>query len=165
MILPSLYASELIVTVSGITADQGEIGCALFNAAPGFPMDSAKATSSWVKAKLGSVECRFANLNPGACALAVSHDRNGNRKTDTNRVGMPKEDWGVSNDVRPRFRAPRFDEAHFVIKDGEARPMTRSLLLSVLVATLHHRVQAQAPAYEPPNLKTVLFGGYSSVRI
>lgn len=43
--------------------------------------------------------------------------------------------------------------------------MTRSLLLSILVATLLHRVQAQTPAYEPPNLKTVLFGGYSSVSI
>jgi uncharacterized protein (DUF2141 family) len=100
------------VTVSGITTDQGEIGCALFNAAPGFPMDSAKA-------KLGLVECRFPNLNPGAYALAVSHDRNGNRKTDTNRVGMPKEDWGVSNDARPRLRAPRFEETRFVIKDGD----------------------------------------------
>lgn len=87
-------------------------------------MDSAKATSFWVKAKLGSVECRFANLNPGAYALAVSHDRNCNRKTDTNLVGMPKEDWGVSNDVRPRPRAPRFEEARFVVKDGDTLRQT-----------------------------------------
>jgi uncharacterized protein (DUF2141 family) len=30
---------------------------------------------------------------------------------DTNAVGIPREGYGVSNDPRPRFRAPRFSEA------------------------------------------------------
>lgn len=119
LLLFQLQASDLLVTVQGVASDQGQIGCALFADPAGFPMDSAKASAVWIKAKPGSVECRFSNLPAGPYALAVSHDRNGNRKTDTNFVGMPKEDWAVSNNVRPRLRAPRFDEARFEIKPNE----------------------------------------------
>lgn len=42
------------------------------------------------------------------------------------------------------------------------RPLTVTLLLVLWAAG---RARAQSPAYEPPNLKTVLFGGYSSVSI
>lgn len=120
LLLPCLGATELIVTVAGVGSDKGEIGCALFREATGFPMDATKAISIWTKAKAGTVECRFADLKPGAYALSVAHDLNGNRKTDTNFAGMPKEDWGVSNNARPRLRAPRFEEARFQIQDGEA---------------------------------------------
>ncbi|MBY0372707.1 MAG: DUF2141 domain-containing protein [Bryobacteraceae bacterium] len=120
ILLPPLWASDLVVTVSGVTSGKGEIGCALFRKAAGFPMDGSKAMRVWIPAKPGNVECKFENLSAGEYALAVSHDLNGNRKTDTNFVGMPKEDWGVSNNVRPRMRAPRFEEARFAVKEGEA---------------------------------------------
>lgn len=117
--LPPLTALDLVVTVAGIKSDKGEIGCALYRNATGFPMDSSQSTSLWIKAQPGTVECKFANLSPGRYAVSVSHDLNANRKTDTNFVGMPKEDWGVSNNARPRMRAPRFEEAAFELKDGQ----------------------------------------------
>ena len=48
---------------------------------------------------------------PGTYAVAVHHDANANGRMDSNFFGMPKEGYGVSNDVRPKFRAPRFSEA------------------------------------------------------
>lgn len=48
---------------------------------------------------------------PGTFAVAVHHDANVNGRMDSNFFGMPKEGYGVSNDVRPKFRAPRFSEA------------------------------------------------------
>jgi uncharacterized protein (DUF2141 family) len=119
ILVPLLSASDLVVSVSGVASEKGEIGCALFRSGAGFPMDGSKATRVWIPAKPGTVECRFENVSAGEYALAVSHDLNGNRKTDTNFVGMPKEDWGVSNNVRPRMRAPRFEEARFAVKEGE----------------------------------------------
>lgn len=119
LLLPSALAADLVVAVSGIASEKGEIGCALFRGASGFPMDPTKATRVWIKAKPGTAECRFTGLDSGTYALAVSHDLNGNQRTDTNFIGMPKEDWGVSNNVRPRLRAPRFEEARFEVKDGE----------------------------------------------
>jgi uncharacterized protein (DUF2141 family) len=108
-------AATLTVNVSGITESSGEIGCALFKAAEGFPMDNSKATQLWLRADSKGVVCSFADLPEGNYAVAVSHDFNGNKKVDTNFVGMPTEPWGASNNARPLLRAPRFDEANFKI--------------------------------------------------
>ena len=107
----SALAADLVVKVSGIRSDSGEIGCALYSTADGFPMEASRAVVEWQPAKQGGVECRFTGLRRGIYAVAVSHDLNGNHRTDTNVFGFPTEDWGVSNNVRPSLRPPRFDEA------------------------------------------------------
>ncbi|MEO1018854.1 MAG: DUF2141 domain-containing protein [Pseudomonadota bacterium] len=116
----SAWGSELVVEVSGIEADEGEVGCALHDDPEKFPMESSAANEVWLDAKTTGVQCRFEGLTPGRYAVAISQDFNGNRETDTNWIGMPTEPWGVSNNVRPLLRAPRFDEAAVEVADGEA---------------------------------------------
>ena len=115
-----LLAEEVVVKVRGVKGDKGEVGCALHSVADGFPMDAAKARQIWLKPTAGAAECRFTDVAPGRYAVAVAVDLNGNHKTYTNLVGIPKEDWGVSNNVRPKLRAPKFEEAAFTVKPGEA---------------------------------------------
>ncbi len=67
----------------------------------------------WVSPASGRAVCTFKDVPAGRYAIAVSHDLNGNRKTDTNILRIRKEEWRVSGDVRPTLRAPRFDEAAF----------------------------------------------------
>jgi uncharacterized protein (DUF2141 family) len=112
------FAADLVVRVSGIAAAAGEVGCALFTAPEGFPGDDAVARRVRLPADPAGVTCRFPDVPAGRYAVAVSHDANGNRKLDTNLVGMPTEAWGVSNNARPTLRAPRFDEARFELVDG-----------------------------------------------
>jgi uncharacterized protein (DUF2141 family) len=114
----SAAAAEIEVTVTGLKSTNGQVGCALFASPEGFPMQAKPGMAQWQKAAPGSVTCRFQNVQPGDYAVAVSVDTNGNRRTDTNFLGIPKEDWGVSNNVRPKMRAPRFDEAKFVVNEG-----------------------------------------------
>ena len=114
----------LVIVVSGLRSDKGEVGCALFSAAGGFPLDVSGARVFWQPARRAGVECRFEGLAAGTYALAVSHDLNGNRRTDRNLVGIPTEAWGVSNEVRPRLRAPRFSEAAFQIDADATRQLT-----------------------------------------
>jgi uncharacterized protein (DUF2141 family) len=116
-ILP-LSAADLIVKVTGLEDKRGQVACALYSSAEGFPMDPAKAKTQRLPATPPFVECRFPDLKPGSYAVAVSVDWNGNQKTDKNFLGMPTEPWGVSRNVRPKLRAPRFDEAVFDVKDG-----------------------------------------------
>lgn len=112
-------AAEIVVRVSGVTAANGEIGCALFERDTGFPMDNTSARARWQTAAAEGVTCRFADVVPGRYAVSVVHDLNGNRRVDTNLIGLPTEAWGVSNGVRPTLRAPRFDEAAFVVKNND----------------------------------------------
>lgn len=112
-------AAELVVKVSGMTERFGQIGCALFATDKGFPMDDAAARVLWVPSDVNGVTCRFTDVAEGTYAVSIAHDLNGNKKVDTNFVGLPTEAWGVSNNVRPTLRAPKFAEAAFKVpSDG-----------------------------------------------
>jgi uncharacterized protein (DUF2141 family) len=113
-------ASELVVRVTGVTAPPGRIGCSLFAGPAGFPMDTAGTRVVWHPADPKRVTCRFADVPEGDCAVAIVHDTNGNRRVDTNLVGLPTEQWGVSRNVRHSLRAPRFDEASIKLAGGAA---------------------------------------------
>jgi uncharacterized protein (DUF2141 family) len=112
-------ASTLTVKVSGVRSDTGQVVCALFATADGFPMKTGNALLQWVPADRAGVTCRFDGLKAGTYAIAVTHDLNGNHRTDTDFLGRPTEDWGVSRGARPRLRAPRFDEAAFTVGDDD----------------------------------------------
>lgn len=116
----SALAGEVAIQVSGIQSETGEIGCTLFSSPEGFPLAPKTAAMQWHRAGRRGVTCRFEGLKPGTYAAAVSHDLNGNRRTDTKLFGIPTEDWGVSNNIRPRMRAPKFQEAAFQVADGQA---------------------------------------------
>lgn len=114
-------AGEIVVRIENVASATGEVGCALYSSEAGFPMDSAAAAQQWHRAVSGSAVCRYSGLPAGRYAVAVSHDLDGDRRTDTNLVGIPTEAWGVSNNVRPMLRAPRFEEAAVAIPgDGTA---------------------------------------------
>jgi uncharacterized protein (DUF2141 family) len=119
LITTGAAAAELRVAVTGARSASGQIGCALYGGERGFPMDPANAVQLWQAADPNGVTCRFEGLRPGSYAVAVSHDLNGNRRTDTNFIGLPTEDWGVSNNARPTLRPPRFEEAAIQVTEGQ----------------------------------------------
>ena len=45
----------------------------------------------------------------------VLHDMNGNKKMDTNWVGLPKEGWGGTRNKKPTMRAPYWKEAKVTV--------------------------------------------------
>ena len=109
----------LEVAVSGIESAEGRVGIALWDDGQGFPEGIEHALdSTYVAVEGGTARAVFELPEPGTYAVTVFHDRNDNQRFDKNWIGMPKEAWGVSNQARPRLRAPRFDEAEFEIAGG-----------------------------------------------
>jgi uncharacterized protein (DUF2141 family) len=108
-------AAELLVRINGLSEPLGQVGCSLFKGPGGFPMDNAGARTLWQAADAKGVTCRYADVAEGTYAVSIGHDLNGNKRVDTNFIGLPTEQWGVSSNVRPRLRAPRFEEAAFKI--------------------------------------------------
>ena len=110
----------LRVQMDGFENTDGEAGVAVWNAPDGFPEDIEHAVATiYVSIEDGAAVTEFDRIAPGHYAITVYHDKNDNRRFDKNWLGMPKEDWGVSNNVRPRLRAPRFDEAVRYLAAGE----------------------------------------------
>lgn len=111
--LPSRAPAVTVsVIVSGAEEDGGLISAALFAPPDGFPMDQAKPAHRLARPRSSPVDSViFTGVTPGSYAVVVFHDTNGNGQLDTGRFGAPKEPWGTTGTVRPRFRAPRFNEA------------------------------------------------------
>jgi uncharacterized protein (DUF2141 family) len=59
------------------------------------------------------------NLPSGTYAAVVLHDENENRKLDRSLFGLPKEQWGMSEDPRVHFSAPSFEQARFTLTQDE----------------------------------------------
>ena len=53
----------------------------------------------------------------GNYAIAVYHDKNKNGKIDTNLLGIPKEDYGFSNDARGKFGPASWNDAVFKVSE------------------------------------------------
>jgi uncharacterized protein (DUF2141 family) len=119
----SVCAAVLTVKVESEVSD-GRIGCALFSNAKGFPMDATGAIQKFLPNTLSGMVFVFNHLKSGQYAISVMNDQNGNQLLDKNMLGVPKEEWGVSNNIRPTLRAPKFEEAAFDIDENIDLTMT-----------------------------------------
>lgn len=108
----------LEITVTGIANQDGLILLSLFDSEDGFPGEREKAITSLEK-KITNDKVSFVikDLPAGNYAVSLIHDENNNKKLDTNFVGIPKEGYGASNNLKKMFRAPRFEEASFVLDE------------------------------------------------
>ena len=62
-----------------------------------------------------SAEISFDSISPGKYAIQFFHDENENQKMDFNLIGIPKEKFGSSNDVKPILGPPKFEKMLFEI--------------------------------------------------
>jgi uncharacterized protein (DUF2141 family) len=109
--------ASLRIEISDVRNATGDIGCLIFNGPDGYPESHEKAhRESHVKIMSGAAVCEFKNLIPGEYAAIVFHDENLNGKLDKNFLGIPREGYGASNNVRPAMSAPGFKEAAFGVK-------------------------------------------------
>ncbi len=116
LIIPFAGASggyDLTVTVDELRSDDGQVYIALFNNGTDYPKKEYKVTK--VKISNKKVVYTFSNIPKGTYAVSTFHDANANNKLDTNPVGMPKEDYGFSNNASSTFGPPSFDKASFAL--------------------------------------------------
>lgn len=108
------FSETLTVSITGIRDNRGVIQLSLFSQKMGFPDDYREAVkSATLPAQKGDITYQFDSLPAGTYAVAVIHDENENGQLEKNFVGAPREGWGVSGNVNPKFRAPYFPEASF----------------------------------------------------
>ncbi|MBO0934620.1 DUF2141 domain-containing protein [Fibrella aquatilis] len=106
--------ATLTVEIRNIRDNEGRIQLGLFKPSAGFPDKAKPFDTRMIAATKGSVQLVFA-VEPGEYALAAYHDINSNGKLDTRLLGIPKEPYGFSNNVRPRMSAPSFADCKVVI--------------------------------------------------
>ena len=68
------------------------------------------------KVTLGEAEGTI-ELEAGTYSIGFFIDKNDNEKLDTNFLGVPKEQFGFSNDAMGRFGPPSFEAASFTLHE------------------------------------------------
>jgi uncharacterized protein (DUF2141 family) len=102
------------LNVSNVQPNAGTIRVAIHNR-ENF-LKNIYVTTQVVVPKNSTVNLQF-TLEKGEYAVAVSQDFNSNAILDKNLMGVPKEPYAFSNNARPKFRPPTFDEARFYLSE------------------------------------------------
>ena len=66
-----------------------------------------------------SSEISFDSIFPGKYAIQFFHAENEYQKMDFNLIGIPKEKFGSSNDVKPILGPPKFEKMLFEIYEDK----------------------------------------------
>ena len=119
----NVSADELTINLSGQTKE-GVLSLAIY--------DNAEAYNYSVKGEKRSEEGIFSgvetfielkeshkfiiNLPEGIYAIALFVDANKNLKIDKNFLGIPKEQFGFSNNAMGKLSAPSFEQAKFKVE-------------------------------------------------
>lgn len=120
----SAASGTLVVTIQGFRSAVGHARVAVFNRETGFPDDESAAYRAVVTGiSNGQAEVRFDDLPVADYAVSMYHDENDDAKLNKRLFGVPKEGYGVSNNVVHAMRAPRFGEARFRL-DGTSHTVT-----------------------------------------
>ena len=117
-------SGQLEVSIERLRSNRGQVHVCLTRSSAHFPncaRDPAALKRS-VSATTGSV--RFDGVQPGAYAVSLFHDENGNGKFDT-FAGIPREGFGFSRNPTVRFGAPRFRQVVIDLGPGFARQAVR----------------------------------------
>ena len=65
------------------------------------------------KPKHRKIDESITDLPYGELAFAVYHDENNSGEIDKNLIGIPKERYAFSNNIKPTFKAPSFEDCKF----------------------------------------------------
>lgn len=109
-----LQVSQFTLMVEGIQEVNGEVRIAMFDAEHKYPEDPIHAIILPVHSSI--VKWTLQDLPFGEYAIAVYHDKNKNGKLDSNLLGIPKEDYGFSNNARGRFGPASWKDASFSVQ-------------------------------------------------
>ena len=126
-----LTAAKLTINISN-QEKSGVLFLTICNSAAGFE-NSVENESEEESCITSAEEIDLQNfqinsmLPRGEYAISLFVDSNGNKKLDKNFFGIPKEQYGFSNNVMGRMSPPTFDQAKFMIEG----PTTQNIKLRI----------------------------------
>ncbi|PKD19216.1 hypothetical protein APR41_16635 [Salegentibacter salinarum] len=111
-------SGNISVSVDNLSTEEGKVYFALFNEDNFLKKAPVKGEVSEIKD--GVAQVTFKEVPSGTYAITAYHDENGNQQMDFEPNGMPKEDYGVSNNEMNLYGPPVWDDAKFDF-DGESK--------------------------------------------
>ena len=112
--------TQLTIMIENTEVVDGYIRIGVFNANDTF----LKKGSTYKKYKIAvedSIETIIIDdLPKGEYAFILYHDKNSDGKMNRKFIGIPKEPYGFSNNIRPKLSKPTFEECKFLLENNLA---------------------------------------------
>ncbi len=105
----------VIIRVTGLDPPRGVVRLALYDSRQSYESRSHPVRSAAVEVTDKQVTVKFDGLPPGDYAVMMYHDTNRNQRFDR-LLGLPREQYGFSNNAVPGLGAPDFDRVRFRLK-------------------------------------------------
>ena len=109
--------ASLTVEILGLESARGQVRIAVFDNEEDWLNNAVHATV--VDLEDREFSWTFEEVREGELGIVVLHDRNANGKNDRNLIGIPKEPYGFSNNLRATFGPPKWSKAKFQVEAGE----------------------------------------------
>ena len=115
-------AADLEVHIEGLRSGDGDVRVALHRQVSGTEaIGDAGVVGAFMRpAAAGSLRVVFADVAPGAYAVAAFHDADGDGELAQNFLGMPVEGYGFSNGAVGFMGPPSFEAAAVTVDEGDA---------------------------------------------
>ena len=130
---PKSFAEESSLKINILNLDKpGVLYLSICKDAAGFEetVENESEEASCITSA-GEIELQNFEINGmiphGEYAISLFVDSNGNKRIDKNFLGIPKEQYGFSNNVMGRMSAPTFNQAKFLV----AGPTTQNIKLRI----------------------------------
>ena len=108
---------ELTVNISNIKLLKGEIIIGVFNTDVGFLKEGVAIKNYTIKVTKETETLVIKDLPKGEYAISLYHDENSDKVCNRNFIGIPKEGYGFSNNIKPKFSAPSYADCKFSLLD------------------------------------------------
>ncbi len=110
---PNVESSTLTLHVDNIDKLKGSIYVGVYKKADGFLKPGAEYKTFKIKVKDHQEKITISDLPKGDYAISLYHDENSDGKCNLNFLGIPKEAYGFSNNIKPKLSAPSYQDCKF----------------------------------------------------
>ena len=109
--------NNIEVEITNFKSNKGFVLVSLHNTEGSFLKEEFIGKKSEIKD--GKVVLEFNDVPDGTYAISLFHDEDDNGEMNTNFMGFPQENYGVSNNAPANFGPPKWKDAKFEVKNGE----------------------------------------------
>jgi len=117
--------SDIAVNVTGLNSDKGKVRIAIFNTKNTYTEDDGSGDKAFQKVAATisgqRASCTFSAVPYGTYAIKLFHDEENSGKFLKNIFGIPKVQYGFSNNARGRFGPAAFEKAQFQVDKPEVK--------------------------------------------
>ncbi|MGC1633671.1 MAG: DUF2141 domain-containing protein [Gelidibacter sp.] len=104
---------QLTIHISNIKILKGELIIGVFEKEATFLKDGEAFKNYTIVVDKATETIIIKDLPKGEYAVSLYHDENSDGECNRNMLGIPKEGYGFSNNIKPKFSAPSYQDCKF----------------------------------------------------